>query len=48
MSNNLFGSGGWYQDREGDLPDGVKAGILPEDLVHDELRRSRDIFLQDE
>lgn len=30
-----YGSEGWYQDREGELPAGVPAGVLSEDAVYD-------------
>ncbi len=37
-----YGSEDWYQDREGELPDGVKAGVLSEDLAYDEITAIRD------
>ena len=37
-----YGSQEWYQDREGELPEGVKAGVLSEDLVYDEITAVRD------
>ena len=37
-----YGSEEWYQDREGELPEGVKAGVLSEDLVYDEITAVRD------
>jgi hypothetical protein len=30
-----YGSEAWYQDRAGELPADVKAGVLSEDLVYD-------------
>ena len=32
---HYYGSEGWYQDREGELPAGVPAGVLSEDAVYD-------------
>ena len=32
---SYFGSAEWYGDREGELPDGVAAGVLSEDAVYD-------------
>ena len=37
-----YGSGDWYVDREGELPEGVNAGVLSEDLVYDEIIAVRD------
>lgn len=36
------GSEDWYQDREGELPNGMKAGVLSEDLAYDEMTAIRD------
>ncbi len=38
-----YGSEEWYADREGDLPEGVKAGVLSEDLVYDTISDVRDL-----
>ena len=38
-----YGSGEWYEDREGDLPEGVAAGVLSEDLVYDQITEVRDV-----
>ena len=37
-----YGSEAWYADREAALPDGMKAGVLSEDLVYDEITAARD------
>ena len=37
-----YGSEAWYADREGDLPEGTKAGVLSEDLVYDQIADLRD------
>ncbi|MBQ7595338.1 MAG: DUF4298 domain-containing protein [Clostridia bacterium] len=37
-----YGSEAWYEDREGDLPDDVPAGVLSEDLVYDQITAIRD------
>lgn len=37
-----YGSEAWYEDREGELPDGLKAGVLSEDLVYDAVTAVRD------
>ena len=37
-----YGSEEWYQDREADLPEDVKAGVLSEDLVYDAITDVRD------
>ncbi len=37
-----YGSEEWYADREAELPDGVSAGVLSEDLVYDEITAVRD------
>ena len=41
-----YGSEEWYQDREGDLPEGIRAGVLSEDLVYDEITAIRDAAFQ--
>ena len=37
-----YGSEEWFKDRERPIPDGVKAGVLSEDLVYDEITGIRD------
>ena len=37
-----YGSEAWYEDRDGDLPEGMKAGVLSEDLVYDAITGLRD------
>ena len=37
-----FGSEAWHEDREGKLPEGVRAGALSEDLVYDQITSVRD------
>lgn len=37
-----YGSEAWYEDRDGDLPEGLKAGVLSEDLVYDAITGLRD------
>ena len=37
-----YGSAEWYDDRELELPPDVKAGVLSEDLVYDEIMDARD------
>ena len=37
-----YGSEAWYEDREGKVPEGVKAGVLSEDLVYDAITNVRD------
>ena len=41
-----YGSADWYEDREGDLPDGFPAGVLTEDLVYDQITAVRDAAIQ--
>ena len=41
-----YGSESWYEDREGDLPEGVRAGVLSEDLVYDAITDLRDTAFQ--
>lgn len=36
-----YGSGDWYEDREGELPEGLPAGVLSEDAVYDEITELR-------
>ncbi len=37
-----YGSEDWYKDREGKLPEGMKAGILSEDLIYNSITELRD------
>ena len=41
-----YGSEAWYADREGELPEGIKAGVLSEDLVYDTITAIRDAAFQ--
>ena len=43
---SYYGSEAWYEDREGELPDGVPAGVLSEDLVYDQITAVRDTAFQ--
>ena len=36
-----YGSADWYEDRDGELPEGVAAGVLSEDAVYDEITAAR-------
>ena len=40
-----YGSAEWYADREAPVPEGVRAGVLSEDLVYDEITAARDAAL---
>ena len=37
-----YGSEQWYEDREGELPEGTPAGVLSEDAVYDQITAVRD------
>ena len=37
-----YGSEEWYEDREGEVPADVPAGVLSEDLIYDEITEIRD------
>ncbi|MCR5297402.1 MAG: DUF4298 domain-containing protein [Clostridiales bacterium] len=37
-----YGSEAWYEDREGELPKDIPAGVLSEDLVYDQITAARD------
>lgn len=37
-----YGSAEWYEDREGEVPEGVAAGVLTEDAVYDQIMAVRD------
>lgn len=39
---SYYGSEDWYKDREGKLPEGMKAGILSEDLIYNSITELRD------
>ena len=41
-----YGSEAWYADREGELPAGLRAGVLSEDAVYDEIMAVRDAAFQ--
>lgn len=46
---SYYGSEDWYKDREEKLPEGMKAGVLSEDLIYDsitELRNSAFTMLE--
>ena len=38
-----YGSPEWYSDREGELPEGFRAGVLSEDSVYDAVSDIRDL-----
>ena len=38
-----YGSAEWYEDRDMELPPDVKAGVLSEDLIYDEIMDARDV-----
>ena len=39
---SYYGSEEWYEDRDGEIPQGVKAGVLSEDAVYDAITDLRD------
>jgi len=39
---SYYGSEAWYEDREGEIPGNIPAGVLSEDLVYDEITAVRD------
>ncbi len=41
-----YGSEAWYEDREGELPAGMPAGVLSEDAVYDEVTAVRDAAIR--
>lgn len=43
---DYYGSEAWYADREGPLPPEIKAGVLSEDLVYDQITDLRDASFQ--
>ena len=43
---SYYGSDAWYEDREGDIPKGIPAGVLSEDLIYDQITDIRDAAFQ--
>ncbi len=43
---SYYGSEAWYEDREGNVPEDVPAGVLSEDLVYDQITAARDAAFQ--
>ena len=43
---SYYGSNQWYKDREADIPKDVKAEVLSEDLVYDEITEVRDLAFE--
>ena len=43
---SYYGSEEWYEDRDLTLPADVKAGVLSEDLVYDEITDARDMAIR--
>ena len=41
-----YGSEAWYEDREGELPPGIPAGVLSEDSVYDRITDVRDTAIR--
>ena len=39
---SYYGSEPWYEDIEGDLPEGMPAGVLSEDGIYDQITAVRD------
>ena len=39
---SYYGSNEWYDDRQEELPSDLKAGVLSEDLVYDQITEIRD------
>ena len=39
---SYYGSEEWHQDREGEIPQDLPAGVLSEDAVYDEITALRD------
>ncbi len=39
---DYYGSDAWFVDLEGEVPEGVPAGVLSEDLVYDQITAVRD------
>ena len=43
---SYYGSEDWYADREGELPEGFRAGVLSEDAAYDCITELRDAAFQ--
>ena len=43
---DYYGSEAWYEDRDGELPEGIRAGVLSEDLVYDQIIAARDAAIR--
>ena len=43
---SYYGSDAWYEDRNGDVPNNIPAGVLSEDLVYNQITAIRDAALQ--
>ena len=43
---SYYGSEAWYEDREGELPADVPAGVLSEDAVYDLLLDNHDLAVR--
>ena len=41
-----YGSEAWYEDREGELPENIPAGVLSEDLVYEQITAVRDTAIR--
>lgn len=39
---SYYGSEDWYKDREEELPEGMRAGVLSEDAIYDSITELRD------
>ena len=39
---SYYGSEQWYEDMEGDLPEGTPSGVLSEDGIYDQITAVRD------
>ena len=44
--SKYYGSAEWYEDREGELPEGVRAGVLSEDAAYDVITSLRDAAIR--
>lgn len=40
-----YGSPEWYADREGELPNGIRAGVLSEDLPYNAIAEVREVAI---
>lgn len=43
---SYYGSEEWYEDLEGEVPEGVAAGVLSEDLIYDQITEVRDTAIR--